>query len=184
MRPDCRQRMVQSAALLLRQYGFSGTDLRDVIAHSRAPRGAFERLFPGGKRQLAREAVTYAAGSVAVAARGSDPLAVLRDFLGGWRRTLEASEFRAGCTVAAVAIEDLDGDELAETAAAGFARWERMLAAALRDAGVGRGKAARLATLAVASAEGAIVLCRARRDARPLDRVQRELTEAIRAALP
>lgn len=183
MRTGSRQRMVQSAALLFSQFGFSGTGFRDVIAHSGAPRGSIYHHFPGGKTQLGQEAVGYSTDVVAAQmAKDGDPLGVLRTFVTGWRRTLRTSDFRAGCPVVAVAVEAHEGPELADAAAAAFARWEDLLAAAMRHSGIRRGRANRLATLTVAAVEGAVVLCRARRDTRPLDRVERELREAIQSA--
>ena len=113
-----------------------------------------------------------------------DPVAALRAYVAGWRRTLERSDFRAGCPIVAVAVEAPEQPELAEAVVAAFERWERMFAKVLRQAGVGRARAARLATLTVSSIEGAVVLCRARRDAVPLDDVGRELEAVIAAALP
>jgi AcrR family transcriptional regulator len=60
MATDSRERMVRSAAYLFRERGYSGTGFRDVIAHSGAPRGSIYHHFPGGKVQLAQEAVRYA----------------------------------------------------------------------------------------------------------------------------
>ena len=62
---DVREQMTRSAALLFGERGFSGTGLRDVIAHSSTPRGSIYHHFAGGKAELAREAVRHAAGAVA-----------------------------------------------------------------------------------------------------------------------
>ena len=62
-----------------------------------------------------------------------------------------------------------------------FGDWERLLDRSLRDRGVAR--ADELATLVVASVEGAIAMCRARRDMEPLDRVARQPETMITAAL-
>ena len=187
MASESRERMVQSAAVLFREHGFSGTGFRDVIEHSGAPRGSIYHHFPGGKAQLAAETVRYASDVVATRIErvtvDGDPVAMLRAFVAGWRRTLERSDFRAGCPIVAVAVEAPDDPELAEAVVDAFERWERMFAAVLREAGVPRARAARLATLTVSSLEGTVVLCRARRDTRPLDAVARELEDVIRSAL-
>src|SRR6185295_9766806 len=62
---DSKRRMVESAAVLFREQGYSGTGFRDVIAHSGAPRGSIYHHFPGGKSQLAAETVRYAGDVVA-----------------------------------------------------------------------------------------------------------------------
>jgi hypothetical protein len=53
----------------------------------------------------------------------------------------------------------------------------------LLNAGVGRTDARRLATLVVAGIEGAILMCRARRDIRPLRDVHRALEATLRTAI-
>lgn len=180
--------MVSSAALLFRERGYSGTGFRDVIDHSGAPRGSIYHHFPDGKAQLAEETVRWAGEVIAHqldrATRAGDPIAALRTFVAGWREVLEGSDFRAGCPVVAVAVEADAGDEALAAAGDAFAEWERLIAKMLRDAGVSRAESARLATLTVAATEGAIVLCRARGNIRPLTTVARELETTIKAAHP
>ncbi len=73
MASDSRERMVRSAAVLLREHGYAGTGFRDVIAHSEAPWGSIYHHFPGGKAQLAEEAVRYAGDFVAQLIEHSPP---------------------------------------------------------------------------------------------------------------
>jgi AcrR family transcriptional regulator len=184
MAADSRKRMVRSAALLFRERGLSGTSFRDVVAHSGAPRGSISHHFPGGKAQLAEEAVEWAGGVIAawMESAGGDPVAMLRTFVASWRQVLHDEDFRAGCPLVAVATAATD-DRLAAAASHAFARCQDGFARSLRGAGVEEGRAASLATLVVSGVEGAIVLCRARRDTAPLEEVARELDTAIRAAL-
>lgn len=187
MARDTRERMVRSAALLLREHGYAGTGFREVVAHAEAPWGSIYHHFPGGKAQLAEEAVAYAGDLVThvlAESPADDPVAALRLFRTIWARALEASDFRAGCPVVAVATEaPADAPALTDAAAAAFTRWTDQLAAILRRAGVPRTRARRLATTVVAATEGAIVLCRAARSTRPLDDVGRELELMITGAL-
>src|SRR5690348_9465199 len=55
-----RERMVYSAAQLIRREGVTSTGVRDVVAHAKAPRGSVQHYFPGGKEQLVNEAVGWA----------------------------------------------------------------------------------------------------------------------------
>jgi AcrR family transcriptional regulator len=187
MEVDSRKRMVRSAAALFRERGLSGTSFRDVVAHSGAPRGSIYHHFPGGKAQLAQEAVDWAGDVIAReiegAARDGDPVAMLRGFAASWHEVLDESDFRAGCPIVAVAAEAQDDyPALADATAIVFLRWQAGFAEALRAAGVAPARAASLATLVVASIEGAIVLCRAQRETGPLDEVVDELEIAVRAA--
>ena len=62
---DTRTRMIVSATELFREHGYSGTGFRDVVEHSGAPRGSIYHHFPGGKAELAEEAVRMASDVVA-----------------------------------------------------------------------------------------------------------------------
>lgn len=180
---EVRRRMVRSAARLFGERGFAGAGLRDVVAHSAAPRGSIYHHFPGGKAQLAQEAVGLASDVAAGTLESKpDPVEALHACLEDWRRRLEASDFQAGSTIAAVATTPADVTGTREAAAAAYARWTDTFANVLRESGVRRKKAARLATLTSAAIEGALVLCRARRDTAPLDDVERELEVAIAGA--
>jgi AcrR family transcriptional regulator len=180
---DVRVRMVQSAAVLFGERGFAGAGLRDVVARSAAPRGSIYHYFPGGKAQLAQEAVRLVADAAAEPAETTtDPVAALHTYLDGWREALVASDFRAGSALAAVATAPEDAAGTREAAAAAYARWNDALTGALREAGVRRKRAGRLATVAVAAIEGAVVMCRARRDTAPLDDIGRELEAAFESA--
>ena len=53
--------MVRSAARLFRRQGYAATGWRQVIADGDAPWGSQAHHFPGGKEQLARDALAIAA---------------------------------------------------------------------------------------------------------------------------
>lgn len=184
---DSRSKMIQSAALLFRENGYSGTGFRDVVAHSGAPRGSIYHHFPGGKEQLAADTVAWAADvierRIQRATKGGDPIAALDMFVESWREILEDSAFHAGCPVVAVAVEAHAGSSATSAAAEAFTRWQDLIAKSLLDVGVGRAEARRLATLVIAGVEGAILLSRARRDIRPLRDVHRALEETLQTAI-
>ncbi|MCB1006569.1 MAG: TetR/AcrR family transcriptional regulator, partial [Acidimicrobiales bacterium] len=57
MATDTRQRMIRSTARLIRRQGYYGTGLNDIVAEADAPKGSLYFHFPGGKVQLAAEAL-------------------------------------------------------------------------------------------------------------------------------
>ncbi len=183
-----RERMVRGAAGLLRERGYTGTGFREVIEVTGAPRGSIYHHFPGGKAQLAGEAVDYvgalARETIAGALGDGDPVGALHGFIELWRVDFERSGCRAGCPIAAVAVESHDeAPELLDSAAAAFGQWRAAFADCLREAGVAATRADRLAGLVVAGVEGAIILSRAERDPAPLLDVGAELERAIAAEL-
>lgn len=177
------------AADLISRRGLNAASIREVAKHAEAPLGSTYHYFPEGKQQLATEAVRYAGGAVARVLRKeleAGPAAGLRAFLALWRDIVVASDFRAGCPVLAVSVEEPPADEIppAVTAAAeAFEEWERLLTQALRAHGADPDGAPELAALIVASVEGAIAMCRAKRSTAPLDRVARRLEAVVAGAL-
>ncbi|ULR48645.1 TetR/AcrR family transcriptional regulator [Streptomyces deccanensis] len=184
-----RERIVAGAADLISRRGLNAASIRNLAKHAKAPLGSTYHYFPEGKGQLATEAVRYADTAIVRIlgkALEKGPVAGLRAFLTLWRGIVVDSEFRAGCPVLAVSVEEPPADEVppALTAAAeAFDGWERLLADALRDHGVDPERASGLAALVVASAEGAIAMCRAKRSIEPLDRVAGQLETLIAGAV-
>ncbi|MFC0436206.1 TetR/AcrR family transcriptional regulator [Kutzneria buriramensis] len=183
-RSDSRERMVRSTTELLRAYGVGATSLDRVLAHSGAPRGSLYHHFPGGRTQLLEEAVALAGDvldrMLAKAAAG-DPVDAL---FGLWRDQLLASEFRAGCPVAAVVVDaDDDTPQLARAAAEIFRRWQDVMAELLVGRGLPEARARRLASFTVSAVEGALILCRAERSTAPLDDAAAEVRELVEHAL-
>ncbi len=184
---DARQKMIQSAALLFRERGIQGTSFSDVLAHSGAPRGSIYHHFQAGKTQLARETTQWAgefivAGTVAALAE-HDPVQAIDTFRRQWSATLRRSDYAAGCPIVAAALEGDREPTVRNAAAQAFSSWEKVLADALRERGVPNARAGAIATLLIAATEGAIVLARARRSVRPLERVADELQLVVSDAL-
>ena len=184
-----RERMVVSAALLIRERGAHPTAIADVLQHSGAPRGSAYHYFPGGRTQLLCEAIDYAgeyiAAQIAEGARGLDALDSLVE---SYREQLIRTDYRAGCPVVAVTVEAGDPDRqdqatpVIERAAAAFARWTDLIAARFVVDGIEESRAEELAMLVTTSIEGAIVVARASRDVKPLEVVHRQLRAIVQSA--
>jgi AcrR family transcriptional regulator len=183
-----RERMVISAALLIRERGAHPTAIADVLEHSGAPRGSAYHYFPGGRTQLLCEAIDYAgeyiAAKIAKAESGIDALDRL---FADYRKQLLKSDFRAGCPVVAVSVESGDPEKpdaaaaVIERAAAAFSRWTDLITTRLISDGVPKPRAAELAMLTTTSVEGAIVVARASRDVTALDLVHGQLRALVLA---
>ncbi len=186
-----RERMVLSAAQLVRIHGVGATGMRDVVAHAEAPRGSLQHYFPGGKDQLIAEAVAwagdYAARRVArVAAKMTDPTPgnLFAAMAAQWTGEFTTSGFDAGCPlVATVADAAATSDSLREAVGKAFEGWQRPVAATLEQLGVPPARSASLAVLMLSALEGAIVLARAHRDVAPLETVVEELRPLLDGAV-
>ena len=190
--PNPRERMVRTAAQLIRTKGVSGTGLREVVDAASAPRGSLQHYFPGGKDQLVSEALLWM-GSVA--ARRVDrvlsnlaepsPSALFAGTVDLWRKEFVNLGYNGGCPlVAAAADVAATSDGLREVIARAFDGWVEPMTAALVQTGVPEERAGTLATLVISALEGAIILARIRRDTTPLDAVETELAPLLDAAIP
>lgn len=183
-----RERMVISAALLIRERGAHPTAIADVLEHSGAPRGSAYHYFPGGRTQLLCEAIDYAGDYIAAKiAKAESGIEALDKLFADYRKQLLKSDFRAGCPVVAVSVESGDPDKpeaaatVIERAAAAFSKWTDLITTRLVSDGITKERAAELAMLTTTSIEGAIVVARASRDVKALDLVHDQLRALVLA---
>ena len=100
-----------------------------------------------------------------------------------FRRRVADHPERIGCPVAAAALARPEDPALAAAATAAFQSWERPIAAALRDEGVGGRDAEAFAGLVVSTVEGALIRARAAGSQEPLDSAIAGLGQALDALL-
>ncbi|WP_336082443.1 TetR/AcrR family transcriptional regulator [Nocardia sp. SSK8] len=180
--------MLHSAVQLLRERGAAGVTIDAVLARSEAPRGSVYHHFPGGRAQIMTESLTLAGDAISAIidqAAAQSAVTTLRQFGQFWTALLEQSDFGAGCPVVSVAVGSSPEDEhLQPSVAAILGRWHAGLVTAIETDGVPSPRAQRLATMAIAAVEGAVILCRVNRSTTALDEVIDELEVVFTAALP
>jgi TetR/AcrR family transcriptional repressor of lmrAB and yxaGH operons len=181
--------MVATAAHLLRTQGYAATGWRQVVAESGAPWGSQAHHFPGGKQQLAADALAVSAERVTRGLRrladGLHPADAVLLWAEQAAAELAASDYATGCPVATVVLEEAhSSDVLAAAGSAAFDAWRDALAAGMVRCGAGDAEARALATVVLAGVEGGLLLARAARDAGPLRTVAAELAALLRDRLP
>ena len=183
-----RDRMIDAAIDLMRASGLSGAGINDVVLHSGAPRGSLYHHFPGGKLQMAHEALVLQGRRVqafidqALASRTAGDEKVLALFE-AFARRVEEAQFRRSCALGCVALDlDDDTDSLRDTVAHGFADWQSAIAAHFRTA-MGP-QAPAFASLLLTGIEGAYVRARAEHSAEPFRETGRWLARLVPAPAP
>jgi Transcriptional regulator len=169
--------MIEGTMDLLAKNGLQGTSLSDVLEATGAPRGSIYHHFPRGKDELIAAAVDLTGRRYTEWMDrfvGAPPEMVVGGFLQIWRHTLIRSDLKAGCPVLAVTVST-DVDDLIDHARDVFRASRAQLSRMLEESGVSGESASKFATVAVAAAEGAVVLARAERDIQPFETVAASL---------
>ncbi|WP_020673355.1 TetR/AcrR family transcriptional regulator [Amycolatopsis nigrescens] len=189
-RSDSRQKIIRGAQDLLCRQGYRGTGLAQIIEESGSPRGSTYFLFPGGKEEIATEALAASGvefDAMIRAARESSPTAAawvqtMTEYFAG---SLRDSGFTQGCPVSTVTLDSAPGSPaLTAACRSAYDRWLSALADGLTGYGVADEAAADLAVVMLTGLEGAMLLCRARQSTEPLHQVARYALRAIEAELP
>jgi TetR/AcrR family transcriptional repressor of lmrAB and yxaGH operons len=187
-RNETKARMLAATAHLLLTQGFNGTGMKQIVTESGTPWGSLYFHFPGGKEQLAAEAIRVAGERTAEAIRGflgssGDIATAIEAYAESAGTTLLATGFTEGCPVATVALEAAANSEPIRSACDdAFSAWWNLLAEGLRAAGAEPPDADELATLVLSAIEGALIISRARKDTNALEAVVRRLEPLVRAA--
>jgi TetR/AcrR family transcriptional regulator, lmrAB and yxaGH operons repressor len=183
---DTRDRLVRATSRLLRTQGYAATGLNQVMAEADAPKGSMYFHFPGGKVELAAAAVDrFSERSTARMRLYLDESATVSDAVSaifdGYVEHLDRTGFVEGCAVASVSLDAAAAhDLLADATGRAFTGWTELLAAALEAEGRPAAEAHSLATLVLATIEGAIVMAKGTRSTEPVQ-TARDVLRALLA---
>lgn len=185
---NARDQIIATTCDLLELQGYHGTGLNQIIKESGSPKGSLYYYFPGGKEELAAEAINHVGQTVLKRIRDNlaavdDPAEAVRGFIRNIAYNVEASGYRAGGPITTVALETASGsDMLRETCHKIYDDWRAAFADKLAACGYADDRAARLAGLIIAAIEGGIILCRTDRSQSPLLMVADEIGFLLEAA--
>lgn len=166
-RSDSRDRMLETAIDLMRGFGLSGAGINDLVRESGAPKGSVYHFFPGGKLQIADEALAAYGPRVRrliaeALASAQAPPAKVRALFRAFARRVRSADFQRSCLVGAVGL-DLDHslEPLRQRLASTLDGWVDEIAAAF-DLGSARRTRA-FAGFVLTAIEGAYVRARVER---------------------
>jgi TetR/AcrR family transcriptional repressor of lmrAB and yxaGH operons len=139
--------------------------------------------FPGGKSELAAEAISAAADYIDRALRtheGGSASEAIDGYLERMAAWLQSTEFSGGCPIATTALEvGASTPELGDACSAAFDRLISRLTGWLETDGFDPGTARERATLVYSAIEGALIFSKARRSTEPLDQLRSHLPRLI-----
>jgi TetR/AcrR family transcriptional repressor of lmrAB and yxaGH operons len=183
---DSKAKTLSAAARLMRQQGYHGTALHDILAAAGSPRGSLYFHFPRGKEEIGEAALTLAGEavrqSIAQAAETSESAEVfLIRIARGMASDLAKSGYKEGCPIATAALEtSAQSDVLGAAARAAFQKWETEIKRGLERFGMASSEADLIATTALSQLEGALLLARTYRSLTPMHRAEQALKLLLR----
>ncbi len=189
-RMSTRDLLVDAAADLLQRKGYAGTGVSEVLSASATTKGSLYFHFPGGKEELAGEALRRRGEAMADFIRhllesSPDAATAISAFAAALAARLSDSDYVRGCALATATLDAATESEVIRGACAdGYNSWLALLAQRLEADGWSREDAESEAILALSALEGALVLARARQDPAPLHTSGRLLSERLRNAAP
>src|SRR5206468_11497010 len=153
-----------TASELFRRQGYTGTGLNQILEESGAPKDSLYFHFPGGKAELAVEAVTGSGRAIGKAIGQAlestdDPAEAIGRVIDLIAADLRHSDFAHGCPVGSVAVDVASTSEPIRLACREiFDEWQATIARRLVKAGWDERGASDDALVVVSLLEGALVL--------------------------
>jgi TetR/AcrR family transcriptional repressor of lmrAB and yxaGH operons len=182
---ETRTRVVESAKERMRRQGVAATSMLEAIADAGASRGSLYHYFPGGKAQLIEEATATACteyGTAFALLEDMDAAEAIPAMLAYWRDEVEATDYSAGCPVAAAALSGDETEGARAHAGRGFTTWTGSIEKMLVTSGVPPARAGALASLILSAIEGAVIVSLAQRSTEPMEQSAAELLRIVEAA--
>jgi AcrR family transcriptional regulator len=189
MSTGTKQRIVTAMAELMRHQGYTATGVKQVAAASGAPMGSLYHHFPGGKPEIAAEAVRASgAAYIQLLPLLMDPYDDLREAIPGFFAAagdaVEQTGWATMCPVASIGAEVADSQpQLRDVVAEVLASWVDQGAAYFRGRGVSEPQARELTVAMLGALEGAFVMARILRSTEPLRAAGASLTPHVQILL-
>ncbi len=183
-----REKIILTTCNLLERQGYYASGLNEIIQASGAPKGSLYHYFPGGKTEIAVEAVGSAAETTARLveehlAGYDDPAEGIRSLVEEIARRVEQAGYAAGGPLMLVALETVNSNAAINQACRqAYERIQAVFRSRLMAAGMSAA-ADSLALVIVSTIEGATLLSRTLHSARPLSEAAGFLAEQIRLHL-
>ncbi|MBL8166170.1 MAG: TetR/AcrR family transcriptional regulator [Anaerolineae bacterium] len=180
-----RDQIIATTCNLLELQGYHATGLNQIIKESGSPKGSLYYHFPGGKEELAIEAVNHVGRLVLQRIRENlaqvdDCAEAISAFVRNIALNVELSGFRAGGPITTIAMETASTNvALREECRRIYDEWQNAFADKLRSGGIDEQRSRFMATLIIAAIEGGVILCRTSQSRMPLEQISEELYRLV-----
>ncbi|MFD0884546.1 TetR/AcrR family transcriptional regulator [Streptosporangium algeriense] len=180
-----RERIVRTTSRLMQRQGFEATGLKQISQEAQATLGSVYHFFPGGKRELAVEAVRHGDREFAEFLRTAfdkeaDPAAAVVACTRDLAKGLRESGWLDGCPVTTAALESTGRmPEIQQAAEEAYENWRTLVRDKLTRSGFADDVAHDLAHSVINMLEGAEMSAQMSQSEAPLEIAGRHLARLI-----
>ncbi|MEY8843778.1 TetR/AcrR family transcriptional regulator [Bacillus safensis] len=173
-----KDKIIQTAALLLRKQGYHATGLNQIIRESGTPKGSLYYYFPNGKEELAIASVEYISQKVINQieegfAYSDDPYIAIDRFMTNIIRGFMEKESERGIPIVLLAAESKpENTQLHAACKQEMVRWQELVKEKLMNSGYEENKADELASLLHSMVIGGLSMTTALKQTTPLEHVK------------
>jgi TetR/AcrR family transcriptional regulator, lmrAB and yxaGH operons repressor len=174
--PSSRDRLLKAARAALARRGLHAMSINDLLAAADVAKGAMYHHFPGGKNQLAEQALLglgqqAAANIRQLGSSSNDFVANIRTWFDHSCSRLKTSQFDLGCPLAISALEvGADNPELRSALKQAFNQMREALEQALVAQGLDSDASCNWAYLLISTFEGALLQAHVHQSIEPVTR--------------
>ncbi|WP_395296857.1 TetR/AcrR family transcriptional regulator [Kitasatospora hibisci] len=180
-----RERIVRATSRLLQRQGYEGTGIKQISREAEATLGSVYHFFPGGKQELAAEAIRHGDQEFAGLLRAGlgaadDPAEAITACTRLLAEALRASDWQDGCPITSTALETVGRAPVIEEAVReAFTHWRAIVEDRLRTSGLSAEDSRELAVTVVNTLEGAELTAQITRSEEPLHLAGKHLARLI-----
>lgn len=174
MPSDTAKRLTEAVLLSIREHGYAGTSMQDLLRETSVSSSSMYHFFPGGKEELVASAVRRSGASatrrIARVLDEHEPAEAIGRIFDASATEMVSNDFALGCPIGVPAAEaSSDSAAIREAVAETFEAWVAEYAAALRKSGIDAERATMLGRFIVSAYEGSVTLARATRSTAPYE---------------
>jgi len=171
---NSRDKLLNAASMLFRKQGYNATSLSQITEVSESPRGSVYYYFPGGKEQLAKEAIKETGDRIKNFIKETlslyeSPAIGINEYIKKIAKQLEKTDERTTISLVAMSSEVWSTNEtLRQICEEVYYDWEQVYVQRLIDSGYEKEEATRLSTAIQSIIEGAYTLSLTKKSTEPL----------------
>jgi len=172
MASNTAQRLMDAVLLSIREHGYAGTSMQDLLRSTSVSSSSMYHHFPGGKEELVASAVRrdglHAAEQIEQCLEQYGFAKGVAVIFKAASAEMDSHDFQLGCPIGVPATEAAADSELIQAAVSEvFEAWATAYEKAAIGSGLAKTKAASLGRFIVAAYEGAVTLARSTRSLLP-----------------